>query len=74
MGWQYDPRRNTYIEYNGCQAGLTVDGRCAELDCKFLCFRTEAPEEPISIMKLLCPRENQIEPRDSSVVIISGEG
>ena len=73
MGWQYDPRRNTYLDYNGCQAGLETDGRCHELGCKFLCFRSEAPSEEIPIMKLLCPRENEVDAR-GSVVIISGEG
>ena len=72
MGWQYDPRRNTFISYTGCQAGLTTDGRCTALDCKFLCFISEQPEEPMDVMKLLCPRENQIEPGES-VAIISRE-
>ena len=72
MGWQYDPRRNTYISYTGCQAGLKTDGRCAILDCKFLCFISEQPDAEISVMKLLCPRENQIEPKES-VAIISRE-
>ena len=73
MGWQYDPRRNTCLSYTGCQAGLKTDGRCTSLDCKFLCFLSDAPEEIIEVMKLLCPRENQIEPQQGSIAIISRE-
>ena len=72
MGWQYDPRRNTYLDYTGCQAGLQTDGRCALLDCKFLCFKSEEPDQPIPIMKLLCPRDEIVESQ-GSVAVISRE-
>lgn len=69
MAWQFDNQWGTHLSYTGCQAGLEVDERCALLDCKFRCFKSDEPEEPIKIMALLCPRDEVVEGKRNIALI-----
>lgn len=72
--WRFDNQWGTAIDFSGCQAGLETDGRCDLLLCKFRCERSEEPDQVISILKLLCPRDKIAEPRGSTAVIAHAEG
>ncbi|MCK4266712.1 MAG: hypothetical protein KAX31_05480, partial [Thermoplasmata archaeon] len=52
---------------DGCQLGLTVDGRCNSLLCKYRIDKDQAPDE-ILPQSVMCPREREHELEHAAVI------
>lgn len=65
--WQYNPLLDEVEILDGCQLGLTADGRCNVLLCKYRCKKYQAPEEPNSL-SVMCPREREHELEQTAVI------
>ena len=65
--WQYNPLLDETEVLDGCQLGLTVDGRCNLLLCKYRTRKDQAPDE-VQTLSVTCPREREHELEQTAVI------
>ena len=69
--WRYSHSYGTAIALDHCMFGLQTDGRCDKLFCRFRTTKDVAPNKPMEIGKLACPREQEYDETEPSECRIS---
>lgn len=65
--WRYNSVYGTVIDISYCQFGLETDDRCDSLHCLFRTVKALAPDHPMEIGKIACPREREYEDNGSEI-------
>jgi len=65
--WQYNPLLDIVEILDGCQLGLTADGRCNALLCKYRTKKDRSPDK-VHQLSVMCPREREHELEQTAVI------